>query len=398
MIDRNNLNYVLLIIIIALILLIIYKLFIEEVQCVDHMINIENIKNPSWSQNTCNYLLGDTLETILKDNNIIKMENNAKITLPCDYDDQDKEIDMMKPIHSDQQFFIIGNADLMTAKEELWRNVLYHHGYDKTKSMMPITYILDDINDLNRLKLEYKQNNIYIMKKNIQRQEGLKITNKLDEILNGKNEGYIIAQELLQDPYIIDDRKINMRFYVLVICKENKMDVYVYNDGFMYYTDGAFIKGSTETKPNITTGYIDRSVYEKNPLTHEDFRKYLDDNTRQLSNPELHITRQHLKLSNIIFDRIFDLLKNVFVSFFGKVCNKPKLKPYVSFQLFGVDIAINDQLNPMIMEINKGPDMGAKDERDKALKHRCMKDVFKLVGAINDNHVEFKKILELESK
>jgi len=111
------------------------------------------------------------------------------------------------------------------------------------------------------------------MKKNIQRQEGLKISNSKHEILDGYKNGYVLVQELLQDPYLISGRKTNMRFYVLVVCKANNTDCYVHKDGFMYYTKVPFVKNSLDDAPNITTGYIDRQVYIDNPLTHYDLRK-----------------------------------------------------------------------------------------------------------------------------
>jgi glutathione synthase/RimK-type ligase-like ATP-grasp enzyme len=48
--------------------------------------------------------------------------------------------------------------------------------------------------------------------------------------------------------------------------------------------------------------------------------------------------------------------------------------PGVGFQLYGVDVAIDDKLKPMIMEVNKGPDLTAKDGRDKDLKVNLSKD------------------------
>ncbi len=76
----------------------------------------------------------------------------------------------------------------------------------------------------------------------------------------------------------------------------------------------------------------------------------------------------------------------IFIAFPGKICRKGnKLENNTSFQLFGVDVAVDDELNPMVMEINKGPDMGAKDTRDSELKHGVVKDIFRITGLINDN-------------
>ena len=76
-----------------------------------------------------------------------------------------------------------------------------------------------------------------------------------------------------------------------------------------------------------------------------------------------------------------------------------KLYNNVKFQLFGVDVAVNDQLYPYVMEINKGPDMGAKDKRDSELKHNVMTDLMTIIGEIPENPNKpngFIKILDVE--
>jgi hypothetical protein len=229
------------------------------------------------------------------------------------------------------------------------------------------------------------------MKKNIQRQAGLKITNDKKEILNGKYNDYKLVQELLQNPYTINGRKINLRCYVLVTCNNNKINVYNYNDGFMYYTPKLFIKNSLDRDENITTGYIDRKVYETNPLTHKDFKKYLDNDKRKLSEIESYIKNRGLNISDVCFNKINDLIKDVFMAFVGIICKTQKFKyNNTLFELFGVDIAVDENLNSMIMEINKGPDMGAKDKRDSEVKHSVIRDIFRLINIIDDNNIHYE--------
>ena len=164
----------------------------------------------------------------------------------------------------------------------------------------------------------------------------------------------------------------------------------------MYYTREKFMQNSLETGPNITTGYIDRKVYEVNPLTHGDFKKYLDNKQRNPSPIEQKIRMQNYMVSDVVFNRIYGLLSDAFMAYTGKICNSSKLKPYISFQLFGADIAVNDQLYPSIMEINKGPDIGAKDGRDGDLKRNCISDMLSIVGLakLNENN-GFIKIVDM---
>jgi hypothetical protein len=125
--------------------------------------------------------------------------------------------------------------------------------------------------------------------------------------------------------------------------------------------------------------------------------KHLDNKNRSMSISEKNVIDQGLKISEIVFGRIYQLLKEVMMSSIGKVCNGAKLSNNISFQLFGADIAVNDQLWPQIMELNKGPDMGAKDDKDGLLKRKCTKDMLKIVGIIK-NDLEPNGFIQLINK
>ena len=200
----------------------------------------------------------------------------------------------------------------------------------------------------------------------------------------------------MQDPYLINGRKINLRVYCLIIKdSDSNVQVQIYQDGFMYYTPEHYEKGNSSFKKNITTGYIDRKVYEENPLTHEDFSKYLDDPNRKLSTIEEYFvkTRPNVKLSHYVFMQINHLLKFILETYVTTVGTKTL---GVGFQLYGADIAINEHLKPMIMEINKGPDLTAKDGRDKTLKENMCRDILKSVGLVESNaNNKFLTVLEI---
>ena len=62
-----------------------------------------------------------------------------------------------------------------------------------------------------------------------------------------------------------------------------------------------------------------------------------------------------------------------------KICKNSKLDNHLRFQLFGCDLAPTADLEASLMEINKGPDLGAKDPRDREVKLRVQQDIFKMV-------------------
>lgn len=359
----------------TIILVIIFIAIIMKLM--NNSLNIENMDADqlTWSKGNCGYEMTKVFLDVLNEYNIKETNRDDwNVFLPCTYNNITDTIEKINPVNSNQMIFLVNNSDSLASKSDLWKNLVKKYGRDKACEMSPNTYVLYDNNDIELLKSEYDKNKIYIMKKNIQRQEGLKITTDLNEILNG-DEDYVVVQELLQDPMIINGRKMNMRFYVLVVCDYGVMHVYVHKEGFMYYTKLPFEKNSNKQWSNITTGYIDRWVYMVNPLTHGDFKTYLGK-----------------KDSEIVFDRIYELLKDICLAVPFQLCNG-KFDNNISFQLFGADIAVNNKLIPQIIEFNIGPNLETHDGRDSYIKHMVVRDIFKTLNLIPNDDNGFIQII-----
>jgi len=384
--QKNIITYI--IIIILIIIIFIYtKSNIEK-------FNSSLNNNLKYYGKPCEYVKNDTFYDILKENDFTQTENinEASLIVPCSYENTESEINFFSQIlkKNNTRIFMLDNTDQMASKLLLWQYIVKNYGVNIASKYMPYTYSLIDSNEVEIFKKEYNKNKLYITKNNEQRQEGIKIHNSLDSILLDKNK-YILVQELLQDPYLIRGRKINLRVYCLLIKdNNNNVKILIYNNGFMYYTPELFEKNNISFKKNITTGYIDRKVYDENPLTHEDFRNYLDEN-RELSDFEKYLKINNNKISEYIFNRIYNLLRDVLKCYIDVIGNN---NLGIGFQLYGADIAINNKLQPMLMEINKGPDLTAKDERDKKLKKNLSRDILKSVGLLEDKNNNFIKVYQ----
>lgn len=389
------------IVVLIIIVLIIFFAFVVIIELQmngsikETMVNINPVtREIKWAQDkTCPYKIPTVITNILNNNNINETQNDDwTIYIPCTYNNIALEISKIKPSRLDQRIFIVNNAEQFGGKNLLWKNLVETYGREQALLLAPPTYILNDINELRIFNKEYDNNKLYILKKNIQRQEGLKITNDKKEILKGSKEGYVIVQELLQNPYLINGRKINMRFYLLLVCQNNEISAYVHNDGFMYYTKMGFEKNSLEKGPNITTGYIERWVYDVNPLTHNDFREYLDNSSRQKTSAEEQILAKNEKISQVVFHRINELLAKCVKAIKHTVCMGSHIKKFISFQLFGIDIAIDETLEAMIIEANLGPSIEPFDARDSIVKHKVMNDILKVLKIIPDKDNGYVKI------
>lgn len=240
----------------------------------------------------------------------------------------------------------------------------------KQKKYTPVTYILDNKNDFSDFLDDFDASKLYILKKNVQRQKGCTITNNIEYIKRSLHNEYVVGQELLQDPFLVNGHKINLRQYVLVIIKQ-KCKFKLYNNGFMYYTPKKFKKNSLDKDRHITTGYIDRKIYDDNPLTVKELYNYLG-----------------TKKANILKQNIFNLFNYISSAYIPHIM-KYDANHHLNFMILGCDVAVNKNLGCKVMEINKGPDLTYKDERDKSVKYNLVKDTLYQIGLINNPNNNF---------
>lgn len=335
-----------------------------------------NLVDIGYKRNPSNFMMNTSLQTVYAKHSIIPITNdiNAKkiIFMPSAYDLISYEISLMQKTKNNY-YYIINDIDLLVGKDFLWENLYRYYG-NNVLNYSPNSYIPCDTFSIERLKKDYKNGKLYIAKKNIQRQEGIQIINDKNELFQLiKDKEVAIIQELLQNPMTIDGHKINLRVYILIVINKNVCNVYVYNDGFMYYTPKKFVLNSIDKDVNITTGYIDRKIYEKNPLTHKDFMEYLDQNNENESND---IT------SKRVTNNILNLIKNVLKPYTKLFVDKQAFYGSVQYQIMGADVAIDDKGEAHIMEVNKGPDLGGKDERDTKLKCLLVEHMLEIVGIL----------------
>ncbi|RKO94513.1 tubulin-tyrosine ligase family-domain-containing protein [Blyttiomyces helicus] len=306
------------------------------------------------------------------------------VYLPCGYTYVEKELernaDSFKKRRNGWVMGITG-ADNFAAKDRLWSIMSKQHGRDIASLYMPEGWLTYDPIQMKAFQQHAKDNagQMYIMKKNIQRQEGLKIFSNPNEAINASNEGYVIIQKIVGDPYIIGDRKINLRVYILIKCYNGKKELYVFDDGFIYYSKAAYTTGRSPDEI-ITTGYIDRSVYKENPLTTQDFLKYIDSKHGQGSSSRFTLLR------NKALSKLMD-------AFAGEFCHANDNVVYS--QTFGMDIQPNHDLSEIKMiEINKAPSIEIMEKRDGDLKQKMTDDSWRVLG-ITPNSGEsngFKKV------
>ena len=340
-----------------IIFMIIYRIYSNRDEKIEDFLNFTQ----------CNKLpVSKRLGNIFEKNDIKRDEKNWDIYLPCGYTYVESELKDIPVLNDKQKIFAIDGCDKIVSKYHLWKTLNNKFG-DRYIDFFPKTYPFTR-KGLKELMDNHNNGMKYIAKKDVQRQTGLTIIHNikdLSKIINDRK--YLVIQELLNNPFLIDERKINIRIYYLLVCNNGIVDGYVHSNGFMYYTADKFDYNSNSDKPHITTGYIDRSVYKKNPLTIDDFYKYLDKNGYN---------------SKTLKKNIVNLFKTIMEAIKIPICKNNNIKKGVAFQLFGCDVAPDNNLNVKLIELNKGPDLTSKDERDNNVKLEVTNDLLEIVDII----------------
>ena len=177
------------------------------------------------------------IKDIYKDREFTQNNKDYDLYFPCGYNYIENELNGLDNTKSSQKIFGITGCDSIVAKDTLWKLLKKYFGNNANK-YSPKTYLVHDKDDINLFKNEFALDKKYILKKNIQRQEGIYISNNKNDILKKINDDrtYVVIQELLTNPFLLNERKINLRVYLLVICNKGNVKVYYHKNGFLYYT------------------------------------------------------------------------------------------------------------------------------------------------------------------
>ena len=264
-------------------------------------------------------------------------------------------------------FMAIPYGDNLVSKNNLWNMI---RDCNFSKKFVPKSFIVENFYDLQNLKKTHNNEKIYILKKNIQRKQGLKLfRGKLESLISEyKDGGFKVIQEFIRDPYLVNNRIVVLRLY-LIITKKKNYNFYIHNYGKCLYTSKDFSLINLEEDRLITNN---RSKLDKN------FSKNVDEFVKKE------------KISKKILHKPIENVIKCFKKFISENDN-PTHQQFTFFQTFGVDLIIDKNKNPLLLEINKNPDINTfYYQEDKLEKGKLGLDVKYLIKYERENN--FTKI------
>jgi hypothetical protein len=198
--------------------------------------------------------------------------------------------------------------------------------------------INNKMNDKIDDKINDKINNIYILKKNINCKLGIKLfkinnKNDLSELYSTYfQEDYKLVQQFMPNPFLINNRILIIRVYIFIykeyLLQNKQLTLYRFNWIKCLYTD--------------------------KDLDTNDFSSLISNSHKiNYGLPLYYNKNEELQL----FKKLDNSLKMLAIASKETFLDNDILKGHNQFQIFGLDYILDQNRNPYLLEINKGPNL-----------------------------------------
>lgn len=278
-------------------------------------------------------------------------------------------------------------------KDSLNLNYQYmKNQYNNDFNYMPDSYYYpkDKIAIENKFRnYKFNKSNLWLIKPvNKSSGKGIFILQSFKDIFLKE---YIITQ-YISNLNLINNKKFDLRLYIL-ISGIQPLRIYFHKEGY----------ARIATK-NFTLDSNNKYIH----LTNTAVNKYSKDYIFPKNSSDVNANIWHIKTySNYIKEKyniewvsirqkIKDIIIKSIISVYRDLKNekqKFKSNDMSYYCLLGFDILISDEFEPILLEINNGPDMVIGDKVDKGIKINLFLDIMNLIGISPFNKRLFNKTL-----
>lgn len=382
---------------------------------INYKLEIPNKNKPDLLVYYCGkFKLNDPIKEAIYNLNM-KITTNieeTQIYLPCGYNRIEVELNKLRFINElnlnnttntdlinnnnkfeNKVILGISGCDKLCSKNEIWFNLKTEYGIDNASNIMPLTFLVNDERDMIMLKnIENDTNftthinkNIYILKNNNQGKKGLYMTDNISRLINynkTKLKEYKVIQKYITNPYLINKRKLNIRLYVLIYnIRDNETQWYLYNNGKCIYNNKDYEPEISLLEHNLQ----DKEQHFTSLNLDTNYIYNILDNPETLAELKVHFGNENY---NYVMYKILNKLRKIKLVYNKNniLQNKDNLQNNTTIQYFGIDVILNDNLEPYILEFNKGPEMIYKSPNDKQLKTELINTVFEISKNLYKQH------------
>ena len=339
-----------------------------------------------------------SLSGVMKYNQIVKSKLYTNTNLIWKLLDKDKMYPLLRKLNKYQRYNHFPMCWQLGRKDNLYINYLkMKKKFQSEYNYMPKKYILpQDRDEVQEIMREYNIFNIkeiYIVKPLASTHgKGVRIlTDSTTVPIKGILENYIY------NPHLINRRKYDMRIYVLVT-GFRPLKIYIYENGIIRFCSEKY----TTDAEKFNNNYIHITNYSVNKAM-EIIRKgvkEIDFETKW----SLMALKGYFIEKKIDFEPIWQKIKDIAIKTILSVfdLSGPALKSFKLtscnlFELYGLDILLDNKFNPWLLECNINPSLNCDTDIDLKLKSKLITDILNIIGLTPFTHDKRQKPLDKDN-
>ncbi|CAH2013515.1 unnamed protein product [Acanthoscelides obtectus] len=288
---------------------------------------------------------------------------------------------MFKTLKDSQKLNHFPGTFQLGRKDRLWRNfqkMIAKYGH-KEFGFLPLTYVLPQ--DLRLLKQSWEFRSscgeLWIIKPPASaRGVGIKVINKWSQL---PKKTSLVVQKYIANPYLINGSKFDLRLYVLVTSFD-PLRIYLYPEGLARF---ACAKYSDDAK-DLKDRYMHLTNYSINKLSSQ-YTANEDANACQGHKWTLSKFMEYMQGIGVDTKALWKNFQSLVVKTMiaceapiVKLCEENMSNRYNCYELFGVDVLLDDNLKPWLLEVNISPSLHSASPLDAHVKGPMVQTLFNM--------------------
>lgn len=324
----------------------------------------------------------------MKYNNVIRSKLFENTNVIWKLLKQDKMFPLLRDLHKYQRFNHFPMTWQLSRKDNLYNNYLKMKAkFPDDYKYMPETYILPKDKEIFNEKIKdfslEDANKLWLIKP-VASSRGRGISLLTDP---GKIPKKALVSHYISNPHLINNRKYDLRIYLL-ITGYTPLKIYLYDNGLARFCSKDY-NISSEQMDDIYVHLTNYSINKNNDSYKANNSTEKEDGNKWT----IQTLKKYFKENNFDFPKIWAKIKDILIKTIISVTDVAvplikqfKLNSANLFELYGVDILIDENLEPWLMEVNLNPSLNCDSQLDLKVKSKLLTDIFNIIGVVPFTH------------